>query len=62
MAGIEIHRHICEIELLDGIVGAFEIGGFGVGAFRNTQVRNQISERVGFWWEISQRARENMVD
>lgn len=51
--GIKVHRNVGHVQLLQGIVGTFQIGVVGVGALLHIHVGNQVCQAVGFWGGIN---------
>ena len=43
VAGVEVHAHVGQVELLHGVGDALLVGGSGVGAFLHTQVCYQVA-------------------
>lgn len=46
VSGIEIHGHVGEVELLDGVGGAFLVGGGRAGALGHVQVGDEVREGI----------------
>ena len=48
VAGIEIHAHVGQIELLDGIGNALLVGICSIGTLLHAQICHQVGQAVGF--------------
>lgn len=46
MSSVQVHSDVGEVELREGIVGAFQIRGLGVAALGNVEVGDQVGQRV----------------
>ena len=47
MAGVDVGAHVGEVEVLDGVLDAGDVGGLGVGALLDVQVGDEVAETVG---------------
>lgn len=53
VAGVDVHGDVGEVELRDGVLDAFHVGGLGVGAFGDAEVCYEVCEGVGFCEGVS---------
>ena len=47
--GIKIHGNVGQVQLLQGVVGTFQIGVLGISALFNVEVGDQVGQTVGLW-------------
>ncbi len=47
MAGIEVHDHVGQVEVLDGVGNAVAVAGGAVLARRLVRVGHQVGQRIG---------------